>query len=123
MRLLYSEAVLWATLLTKIEGKCPRTLDRIKFVAVDDLFRFFLGHCVWFAHDLHCLHPIRIHTTQLDGDATLIERLLDLGHVDRAIFFRTRRCGDCIYRNDGRCKVSVRRNVEEESKKHEQRRY
>ena len=46
--------------LPKIEGERPGTFDRVKLIAVDDLLRLFLRHCLWFAYDLHCLRPIHI---------------------------------------------------------------
>jgi hypothetical protein len=43
------EAVLWTTSLAEVEYKRPWTLDRVKLIAIDDLLRLFLRHCVWFA--------------------------------------------------------------------------
>jgi hypothetical protein len=50
----------YTTSLTKIEGEGPRAFDRVELVAEHNLLRLFFGHGIWFAGDLHRLHPIDI---------------------------------------------------------------
>jgi hypothetical protein len=63
--------------LPKIEGERPRTFDSVKLIAVDDLFRLLLRHCLWFAYDLHCLRPIHIRAFERNGEAAFAQHLLD----------------------------------------------
>src|ERR1041385_619249 len=113
MRQLYPQAAQWTTSLPEIEGKRPWTFNRVKLITVDDLFRLFLRHGVWFARDLHGLHPIDIVTSQGNCNSAVAERLLNFGHVNGAIIFSPWLGSNRIHSNGDIGQISIGWNIEE----------